>query len=524
MKLGQILIRKKLATEEQVNEALKRQEETGEGLGDCLVALGVLEREQLEGMLSSPPPAPKSVEDTGIPVTELRNLLLKVMNTLELQRPSRIAETMKLPTPIVQELIDDCINQRMLETKGAAGDPGMGSELRYVLTGFGKERASEALELNLYVGPAPVSLESYESRIHAQKITNERVDRKLVNVAFDGLVIADDFIKKVGPAINSGRSILLYGPPGNGKTTIAERIANIFSNIIYVPHCIQVDGQIIKVFDPSLHMVVEEEKSKGISIRRDSVDRRWVACERPIAVTGGELTLEMLDLKFNPQARFYEAPLHLKALGGTFIIDDFGRQLVSPEEILNRWIVPLQSRVDYLKLHTGKSFEVPFDELIIFSTNMEPNDLMDPAFLRRIPYKLETVGPDREQFKSIFEAVAATAGLSSDEDSLEHVLSLLTSRGDGTLACYQPAFIVDQVICACKYEGIVPTLRRDITEDAVSNLFAEAKSQWARAGVKTQQAEAKSALADIAPSDQAQTETAAPDFASPSSPNESAAA
>ena len=232
----------------------------------------------------------------------------------------------------------------------------------------------------------------------------------------------------------------------------------------------------------------------------------------------------MLDLKFNPQARFYEAPLHLKALGGTFIIDDFGRQLVSPEEILNRWIVPLQSRVDYLKLHTGKSFEVPFDELIIFSTNMEPNDLMDPAFLRRIPYKLETVGPDQEQFKSIFAAVAAAAGLSSDEDSLEHVLSLLTSRGDGTLACYQPAFIVDQVICACKYEGIVPTLRKDIMEDAVSNLFAEAKSQWARAGVKTQQAEAKSALADIAPSDQAQTETAAPDFASPSSPNESAAA
>jgi predicted ATPase with chaperone activity len=355
------------------------------------------------------------------------------------------------------------------------------------------------MDICAYVGPAPISLEAYAQQINTQKITNEKISRGQVEGAFNDLIISDEFINNIGPAVNSGRSILLYGPAGNGKTSIAERVAQIFSNVIYIPYCLQVDGQIIKIFDPSLHVEIErEEKSQSRSIRRDNVDRRWVSCERPVVITGGELTLEMLDLKFNAQARFYEAPLHVKALGGTFIIDDFGRQLASPESILNRWIVPLQSRVDFLKLHTGKSFELPFDELIIFSTNMKPADLMDPAFLRRIPYKLETTSPTPEQFQEIFLSVAEKAGLTVFEEDYNSFIEELTKRGGKQLACYIPSFVIDQVLCACKFEDKAPKLSKEFVARAIGNLFAEPSVPFESLAVTEQLAKAAAAAEEPA--------------------------
>jgi hypothetical protein len=244
--------------------------------------------------------------------------------------------------------------------------------------------------------------------------------------------------------------------------------------VIYIPYCFEVEGQIVKVFDPGIHKTLMRDAdivTKGTAVRREGIDRRWVPCRRPFIVTGGELTLEMLDLSFNSGSKFYEAPLHIKALGGIFLIDDFGRQIVSPEALLNRWIVPLESRTEYLKLHTGKSFELPFDELVIFSTNLSPRDLMDPAFLRRIPYKLEITGPNPEDFRRIFRAVSAANGIPAQDDIIDFVIEELQTRNDFPLASYQPKFIIDQIFSACKFAAQPAEFRRDLVIEALKNLF-----------------------------------------------------
>jgi len=475
MQLGDILIARGLVTQADIDRALQRQQTDGGRLGDNLLAIGAISQEDLSRALNEAPAAPNSVEVTGIASGELINLLLKCMAGGGLETPSQIANTLKLPNRVVNELLKECTDRKLVDILGSTGDSSMLSELRHALSEHGKRRASEAMEICQYSGPAPVTLNEYHTRIERQAITNERIDRDQVREAFANLVISDEFVRRVGPAINSGRCLLLYGPPGNGKTSVAEKVGRIFNDVIYIPYCIEVEGQIIKVFDPSIHTAVggSGTATKTVSVRREEFDKRWVACQRPIIVTGGELTLEMLDLKYNPHARFYEAPLHVKAMGGTFIIDDFGRQLVSPEEVLNRWIVPLQNRIDYLKLHTGKSFAVPFDELVIFSTNMEPDDLMDPAFLRRIPYKLETTAPSEDEFRQIFEGVAVSEGLVLPPEIFQFVVEELTVHNSFQLACYQPRFIVDQVIAICKFEGVPPAFNQEMVSEALSNLYTK---------------------------------------------------
>jgi energy-coupling factor transporter ATP-binding protein EcfA2 len=346
------------------------------------------------------------------------------------------------------------------------------------LTQTGRDWALESQAQSQYFGPAPVTLEAYHDRVVRQRVTNEWRDRAAVQDAFKAMVLPDRFINRLGPSINSGTAMLLYGPAGNGKTTVAETIGGIFDTAVYIPYCFEVDGHIIKVFDPSIHKPMLESApndSRRRTERPERGDQRWVRCHRPCVITGGELTLDMLDLQFSERSRFYEAPLHIKALNGVFVIDDFGRQRAAPADILNRWILPLNNRVDYLSLHTGKNFQVPFDELVIFSTNLHPKELMDAAFLRRIDYKLRADEPTEPLFRQVFEDVCRTEGLEFDPKIYKHVVNAIHAYG-APLAYYQAGFIARQVLASCKFLGTKPQFTEEIVDDAMLNLFVQAEN------------------------------------------------
>jgi len=484
MNLGDILVAKGLVSAEDIKRALEYQRQNGGRFGESLVALGILTHEQINKVLADAPQAPLTVAATAIDPAMLLELAMKGMLAENLETASQLAEAMKLSSTIVNQLLNEAKERKLVEALSVASGGGAMAELRLSLTRAGREFANDALKRGQYFGPAPVSLKEYQQRILHQRITNEVVSREQLVEGFAGLVMPDRFLSRLGPAINSGTAILIYGPAGNGKTTVAEIVGKIFQNVIYVPYCVDLDGEIMKVYDPAIHRKVPDAgESQGVAnVRRSRMDTRWVACHRPMVITGGELTIEMLDLKYNPIAKFYEAPLHVKALNGTFLIDDFGRQRAKPEDILNRWIVPLNSRVDYLTLHTGKSVTIPFDEIVIFSTNMHPDDLMDPAFQRRIGYKLETVAPPEDLFRKTFDGMAQKAGLELTEDIFVQVLDRVR-ESQAPLAYFQPKFIIEQVLATCKFEGVRPQFTKDYVEDALCNLFIK-KPDGTMFGVK----------------------------------------
>lgn len=472
MNLGEILVAKGLVSSEDIKRALEHQQHNGGRLGESIVNLGLLTKEQIDRVLDDAPQSPMTAAGTGVDPAFLFELVIKGMYSENLELPSQIAEAVKLSNNIVNSLLQEAKDRKFVETLGAAAGGGSLSELRLSLTRAGRDWAAEAMKRGEYFGPAPVSLKDYQDRIQRQRVTNEHVTRQRLEEGFNGLVMTERFLSRLGPAINSGNAILIYGPAGNGKTTVAEIVGKIFQSVIYVPYCVDLDGQIMKVYDPTVHKKIETsvEPATGANLRRSRVDGRWVACQRPMVITGGELTIEMLDLKYNAIAKFYEAPLHIKALNGTFLIDDFGRQRAKPEDILNRWIVPLNSRVDFLTLHTGKSVTIPFDEIVIFSTNMHPDDLMDPAFQRRIAYKLETVAPPNDLYRKVFEGMARKNGLELTDEVYKQVIDRI-EENEAPLAYFQPKFILEQVLASCKFEGVKAQFTAENVEDALSNLF-----------------------------------------------------
>ena len=479
MLLGESLVAAKLVSREQVARALARQREAGGSLGDNLVRLGAIDRGRLEAFLEQGPPKLGGLADTGLDENFLQALALKVMYAHGVKRPTDVAEIIRLPVPIVRELLEGMRSRGLLEPLGAEAT-GRQLDLRYGIFTAGKEWVQEALRQSLYSGPAPVPLAQWQAQVERQHITNDRVDQEAIAKSLEELVIAPEMIARFGPAVNAGRGMLLYGAPGDGKTSIATALARSFKQTVWVPYAIEVEHEIIKIFDPALHHEIateaedsEESKPALMRARISADDRRWVHCSRPIVFTGGELTTDMLDLQFNPVGLYYEAPLHTKMTGGVLVVDDFGRQIARPEQVLNRWVLPLESRIDFLTLHTGKKFPVPFDGLVIFSTNLTPRTIMDAAMMRRIPYNFHIAPPTHSEYIEIFRRVCETAALKFDLDVIRAAMKRLYEEEKLPMARFHPRFIVEHVIARCNYEGRDPSLDEHLVLDAAEHLYTK---------------------------------------------------
>jgi predicted ATPase with chaperone activity len=478
MQLGDMLITRGLVTQDDLEAAMARQVKEGGRLGENLIAMGLVTADQIAETINAAPPIPATLAETGISERNLTYLMLKFMYVEACETILDLAGKMKLPRRLVQQLVEDAVRQRLIGATGASSDLALSTH--YALAEPGRNAAKEALEQSVYLGPAPVSLAAYREQIEKQRITNEMMDEHTLRGGFSGLVAPEHMIRRLLPAINAGRSVLLYGPPGNGKTTLSTRIAGLFKDPVYIPYAFEVGGQIIKVFDAQIHQPRAAEgpshTTTALGLQRETFDQRWVACSRPVVMAGGEMTLEMLDLQWNADARFYDAPLHVKALNGMMLIDDFGRQKFPPNDLLNRWIVPMENQVDFMKLNTGASFTLPFDVLLIFSTNLQPADLMDAAFLRRIQYKIKLFEPTIDEYHQIFTAVAKSRALTFDADVFDHVVKTLTRFG---LAYYQPRFICDHVLETCKSFNMTPQMTKELASEAMANLYVDIEDEQA---------------------------------------------
>ena len=420
------------------------------------------------------PSAPKSLADTGISVVMLRDILLKTMFRMNLEQVSDIARAIALPVPVAQELIDLARSQKLLEATGTL-HANSGNEMGYQLADAGKARALDALAQSEYYGAVPVPLAMYREQVKRQSIRNIQLTRDQLTHAMGHLILPPTLIDNLGPAVSSGRSILMYGPPGNGKSSISNGIRDALGDKIYVPRAIEYSGQVISVYDPIIHSKAEEQVDDITQIRRSAnrFDTRYVLCERPTVITGGELNLSMLDLAYNPTARTYQASLQLKATGGVFIIDDLGRQAEPPQSIVNRWIVPLEMNYDILALQSGEKFVVPFDTLVIFSTNFHPNEIFDGAALRRIFFKIKIDGPDQENFLKIFALVARKRKMPLNEPTLVHLLKVKYPTINNIYSNYQPIYLIDQMIAICEFEGIPYQMTPDLIDRAWANMFVK---------------------------------------------------
>jgi predicted ATPase with chaperone activity len=416
------------------------------------------------------PASPQNVEEAGIPLDLILQLVLKSLHFSGELPGTELSRRLGLEFHVLQPALDLLKIQQQISIVGG-GFVG-GASYRYRITDTGRTRAALFLETSHYVGVAPVPLAQYQAYMHAYRAAAPRgATQERVRQAFSHLVISDSVLDQLGPAINAGHSMFVYGPPGNGKTVISQAIHNLIDGEIAIPHALEIEGQIVRLFDPVNHEVVHTEQDANSLTSLQTGDRRWIRCRRPMVMVGGELTLSSLELSYSPTTGFYRAPVQAVANGGVLVIDDFGRQQCSPRELLNRWIVPLESRVDFLTLQSGLKFEIPFMTMIVFATNVRPAELVDEAFLRRIQYKIFAESPTVQDFKTIFAACCRDLGATVEPGLVEGLLDGYYRPRNIPLRGCHPRDLIKQALSLASYLGRPAHLTPDLLEAACNSYF-----------------------------------------------------
>jgi predicted ATPase with chaperone activity len=476
--VGQLLIREGLISPEQFIQAKTNQKQNGGELKDSLIALGFLTPEALNLVLHPLPLVPLKIVNTGLSESFMTDLLLKAAyqeaGTFTLHAISRI---LCLSFGIIDELIELLKANQLIAIRSATG---YGRETHvFELTQRGRERAEAALNSSLYVGAAPVPLKDYTRILTQQYVGQIDIDSEWIHHSLKHMVVGEQLLNQLGPAFSSGRSIFLYGPPGTGKSSFAEALGRALPDQIYIPQAVEVGGQVIRLYDPSIHLSVEDEiqENTGLDAKVNfKHDPRWKKCRRPVVMVGGEFTLDMLDLRFDTSSKFYEASIQMKAANGVFILDDFGRQKMAPREMLNRWIVPLERGTDFLSLHTGMKFEIPFDQISIFCTNMRPMDLVDDAFMRRIRHKVKVPYSTEEEFKEILRRICGAEGIEYDESVANYFIDNYYRKENKGLVGSHPRDIIDQIIDFSSFLKQRPMLTNATVDAAAANYFVESEA------------------------------------------------
>lgn len=472
---GELLVRQGLISATQLVQALACQKRDRCRLGDILVSLGFLSESQMHQFFRPVPQAPLKIANTGLSEAFLTDLLLKAAyleaGTFSLQQ---ISGALSLPFSVVDELAELVMADHLASIRLASGYSRAAQV--FELTQRGQERAKAALESSLYVGAAPVPLQNYMRTLTLQSVRQVEVDNEWIRSSLKHMVIGERMLNQLGPAFASGRSIFFYGPPGTGKTSIAEALARALPGHIYIPQAVEVSGQVIRLFDPAIHFSVEDEtvESPQLDLRMNLThDPRWKKCRRPVVMVGGELTLDMLDLRYDPGSKFYEASIQMKAGNGVFILDDFGRQRVEPRQLLNRWIIPLERGTDFPALHTGLKFEIPFDQITVFCTNLRPGDLVDEAFLRRIRHKIQVQHQTEDEFMEILRRVCDIQAIDYDVGVAEYLLENYYRKIKRPLTGSHPRDLVEHIVDRAHFMKQKPKFTTQMVDMAAASYFVE---------------------------------------------------
>jgi len=417
------------------------------------------------------PPVPETLEETGLAASTLQQLILKMFYSRGDMLGRELSEALGLKFSLIEGLIDHFKHQRFIEAKKSLG---MGnSTVLFALTDTGRNAARECMESNQYAGPAPVPLSQYADMIRKQRRAAGWLTPEVLQEAYRKMVVTPRILAQIGPAVSSGNSFLIYGQPGNGKTFLAEALMNVDDSCVYVPHALDCQGTVVQVFDPLYHQPVDDTSVQSVFASGPQHDRRWIKCRRPFIVTGGELTLGMLDLNYNATSKIYDAPYQLKANNGIYLIDDFGRQQCTPAEVLNRWIVPMERRVDYLKFNSGGKITVPFEAFLIFSTNLNPEQLGDEAFLRRIQYKMLLRSPDEHEFSTIFHRFCESKSLPHQDGLIARFIDKHYRKTRRPFRRCHPRDILSHAIDLIHFEKLSFELTDDLVDRAFESCFLE---------------------------------------------------